>query len=120
MYHMLYLSWVSYFDEKNPRKLFCNYVRVTFTSVSTDSTSSSNTMPTNRLNEQQMDPSNILYNDHQNYQIIFTNDSRFLIQVFIYINSYRKSGYIQSDNIKNRKKSFPSSSNVLKPRIKWI
>jgi hypothetical protein len=73
-------------------------------------------MPTNRLNEEQLDPSNILYNDHQNYQIIFTNDSRFFDTSLHLYKSYRKSGYIQSDNNKKSKKSlFPSSSNMLKP-----
>lgn len=80
---------------------------------STDSTSSSNTMPTN---QQQLDPSNILYNDHQNYQIMFTNDSRFFDTSLHLYKSYRESGYIQSNKKKPKKSLFSSSTNMLKPQ----
>jgi len=75
-------------------------------SIDTDSTSSSNTMPTRSWNEQQIDPSNILYNDHQNYQIIFTNDSRFFDTSLHLFKSYRDLGYIPLDNKKSKKKVY--------------
>jgi len=83
-------------------------------STSTDSTSSSNTMPVIQLNDQQIDPSNILYNDHQNYQIIFTNDSRFFDTSLHLFKSYCDLGYIQLDNKKSKKHLFSTSTNTLK------
>jgi len=80
-------------------------------SIDTDSTSSSNTMPTRSWNEQQIDPSNILYNDHQNYQIIFTNDSRFFDTSLHLFKSYRDLGYIPLDNKKSKKSLFSTSTN---------
>jgi hypothetical protein len=79
-------------------------------SVGTDSTSSS-TQP----NEQLMDPSNILYNDHQNYHTIFTNDSRFFDTSLHLFKSYCNLGYIQLDDKKSNKSLFPNSTNTLKP-----
>jgi hypothetical protein len=79
-------------------------------SVSTDSTSSST-----QMNEQQMDPSNILYNDHQNYHTIFTNDSRFFDTSLHLFKSYCDLGYIQLDDKKSQKSSFSNSINTLKP-----
>lgn len=73
-------------------------------SISTGSTSSSNTNHRMQSNEQDdVDPSNRLYNDHQNYQIIFSNDSRFFDTSLHLYKSYRKLGYIQinSQNGKN-------------------
>jgi len=84
-------------------------------SSSTDSLSSSNTTAITQLNEQQIDPSNILYNDRQNYQIIFTNDSRFFDTSLHLFKSYCGLGYIQVDNKKLRKNLFSSSTNTLKP-----
>jgi len=75
----------------------------TTNSISTDSTSS--------MNEQKMDPSNILYNDHQNYQIIFTNDSRFFDTSLHLFKSYCDLGYIQLNDKKSKKKL-----NTLKPQ----
>ncbi len=89
---------------------------VSYSIHSTDSTSSSNTMPTNQLNEQPLEQSNILYNEHQNYQIIFTNDSRFFDTSLHLFKCYRKSGYIQSDNKKPKKSLFSSSTHMLKPQ----
>ena len=87
-------------------------------SISTGSTSSSNTIPPMQLNEPEMDPSNILYNDHQNYQTIFTNDSRFFDTSLHLYKSYRKLGYIQSDKRKPLKVTvIPPSTNTLKPQI---
>lgn len=72
-------------------------------SMSTSSTSSSNTNHRMQSNEQDdLDPSNRLYNDHQNYQIIFSNDSRFFDTSLHLYKSYRKLGYIQATS-RNRK-----------------
>ncbi len=83
----------------------------------TDSTSSSNAMPTTQSNEQPIDPSNLLYNDHQNYEIIFTNDSRFFDTSLHLFQSYHKLGYIQTDNKKLKKPFFSTSTNTLKPQV---
>jgi len=83
-------------------------------SSSTDSLSSSNTTAITQLNEQQIDPSNILYNDHQNYQIIFTNDCRFFDTSLHLFKSYRDLGYIQLDDKKSKKHLFSTSTSTLK------
>lgn len=83
-------------------------------SISTDSLSSSTTMPKLPPNESTMDPSNILYNDRENYQIIFTNDSRFFDTSLHLFKSYRDLGYIQLDNKKSKKNGYSSSSNTVK------
>jgi hypothetical protein len=54
-------------------------------------------------NEQPIDPSNILYNDRQNYQVIFTNDSRFFDTSLHLFKSYCDLEYIKSDKKKSRK-----------------
>jgi hypothetical protein len=85
-------------------------------SLSTSSTSSSATMSTTQPNEQPIDPSNILYNDRQHYQIIFTNDSRFFDTSLHLFKSYCDVGYIKLDNKKKRKSLLSSSStNTLRP-----
>jgi hypothetical protein len=67
-------------------------------------------------NEQPIDPSNILYNDRQNYQVIFTNDSRFFDTSLHLFKSYCDLEYIKSDKKKSRKSLFSSlSTNTLKP-----
>jgi len=82
-------------------------------SISTNSTSSSNITPTVQPNGQRIDPSNILYNDHQNYQTIFTNDSRFFDTSLHLFKSYCDLGYIKLHNKKSKKNLFASSP-------KWI
>jgi len=72
-------------------------------SISTNSTSSSNITPTVQPNGQRIDPSNILYNDHQNYQTIFTNDSRFFDTSLHLFKSYCDLGYIKLHNKKSKK-----------------
>ncbi|CAF2396789.1 unnamed protein product [Rotaria sp. Silwood2] len=85
-------------------------------SVSTNSTSSSATVPTMPPNEETFDPSNILYNDRQNYQIIFSNDSRFFDTSLHLFKSYCELGYVQLDNKKSKRNSYASSStNAPKP-----
>ncbi|CAF0990123.1 unnamed protein product [Rotaria sordida] len=79
-------------------------------SASTNSISSSTTVPTIPLNEETIDPSNILYNDRQNYQIIFSNDSRFFDTSLHLFKSYCDLGYIQLDNKKSKRISYASSS----------
>ena len=74
-------------------------------SVSTDSTSSST-----HANEQPIDPSNILYNDHQNYQIIFSNDSRFFDTSLHLFKSYSDLGYIPIENKKFKKRLFSTTT----------
>ncbi|UJR28027.1 hypothetical protein I4U23_009286 [Adineta vaga] len=82
-------------------------------SISTNSTSSSSVpMNKKRVNEPVMDPSNLLYNDHQNYQIIFTNDSRFFDTSLHLFKSYCDLGYIQSNQKKSKKSLQSSSSNA--------
>jgi hypothetical protein len=71
-------------------------------------------MPKLPPNESTMDPSNILYNDRENYQIIFTNDSRFFDTSLHLFKSYRDLGYIQLDNKKSKKNGYSSSSNTMK------
>lgn len=80
-------------------------------SISTNSTSSS-THP----NEQQIDPSNILYNDHQNYQIIFTNDSRFFDTSLHLFKSYCDLGYVKYDEKKPKKNVYVTPTNPLQPQ----
>ena len=65
-------------------------------------------------NEQGMDPSNILYNDHQNYQTIFSNDSRFFDTSLHLYKSYRKLGYIPIDNKKSKKSKVPNATHISK------
>ena len=79
-------------------------------SISTSSTSSSNAthrMPSNGQDD--LDPSNRLYNDHHNYQIIFSNDSRFFDTSLHLYKSYRKLGYIQASS---RNKNNGSRANL--------
>ena len=79
-------------------------------SASTGSTSSSNTTPAyQQPNGQEMDPSNILYNDHQNYQIIFSNDSRFFDTSLHLYKSYKKLGYAPN-NKKSKKSKVPTTT----------
>ena len=84
-------------------------------SISNDSTSSSATISTIQRNDQPIDASNILYNDRQHYQTIFTNDSRFFDTSLHLFKSYRGLGYIKLDNEKPKRRLFPSSSSTLKP-----
>ncbi|CAF0821876.1 unnamed protein product [Rotaria sp. Silwood1] len=85
-------------------------------SVSTNSTSSSATVSTMPPNKETIDPSNILYNDRQNYQAIFSNDSRFFDTSLHLFKSYCELGYIQLDNKKSKRNSYISSStNTPKP-----
>lgn len=79
-------------------------------SISTDSISSSI-----QMNEQQIDPSNILYNDHHNYQTIFTNDSRFFDTSLHLFKSYYDLGYIKSNDKKLKQNVYPASTDTLKP-----
>ena len=83
-------------------------------SIGINSTTSSTTISTKQLDEEIMDPSNILYNDRQHYQNIFTNDSRFFDTSLHLFKSYRTLGYINLDNKKSKKISFSSSINTLK------
>jgi len=85
-------------------------------SISTDSTSSLTTIPTTQMDEQEIDPSNILYNNHQNYRTIFTNDSRFFDTSLHLFKSYCNSGYIQLDDKKSKKSLFSTSTATLKPQ----
>lgn len=86
-------------------------------SIGTNSTSSSATTSQILSNESMMDPSNMLYNDRENYQIIFTNDSRFFDTSLHLFKSYCDLGYVQLDNNKKSKKNlYSSSSNTLKPQ----
>lgn len=83
-------------------------------SISTDSTSSLNTTPAHQQsNEQGMDPSNILYNDHQNYRTIFSNDSRFFDTSLHLYKSYKKLGYVPN-NKKPKKSKFSSPTHLSK------
>lgn len=83
-------------------------------SVSTGSTSSSNTTPAHpQSNGQEMDPSNILYNDHQNYQVIFSNDSRFFDTSLHLYKSYKKLGYAPN-NKKPKKSKIPNAAHLSK------
>ncbi|CAF3334073.1 unnamed protein product [Rotaria socialis] len=82
----------------------------------TNSTTSSNTTPSLPPNDETMDPSNLLYNDRQNYQIIFSNDSRFFDTSLHLFKSYCDLGYIKVDKKKSKKNPpSSSSSNTLRP-----
>lgn len=79
-----------------------------------NSTASSNGSPSLPPNDDSIDPSNMLYNDRQNYQIIFSNDSRFFDTSLHLFESYRDRGYVEVEKKKSKKK--PSyNSNNLKP-----
>jgi hypothetical protein len=84
-------------------------------SLSIDSTSSSATIPTTQKNDQPIDSSNILYNDRQHHQTIFSNDSRFFDTSLHLYKSYRSLGYIKLDTEKSKRRLFSSSSSTLKP-----
>ena len=75
-------------------------------SVSSDSSSSTNTASAVAGN----DASNLLYNDRQNYQIIFKNDSRFFDTSLHLFKSYCDLGYVKSENEKSKRRFFSSSS----------
>ncbi|CAF0827327.1 unnamed protein product [Adineta ricciae] len=84
-------------------------------SISTNSTSSASApVSKKRLNEPMIDPSNLLYNDRQHYQIIFTNDSRFFDTSLHLFKSYCDLGYIESDQKKSKKNLPPLSSSTFK------
>ncbi|CAF0755149.1 unnamed protein product [Adineta steineri] len=83
-------------------------------SIGVNTTSPSGPMSNKRMNEPTIDPSNVLYNDTRNYQIIFTNDSRFFDTSLHLFKSYRKLGYIELDNKKSTKSLNSSSSNTVK------
>ncbi|CAF1251257.1 unnamed protein product [Rotaria magnacalcarata] len=81
-----------------------------------NSTTSSNTTPSLLPDDETMDPSNLLYNDRQNYQIIFSNDSRFFDTSLHLFKSYCDLGYIKVDKKKSKKNPpSSSSSNTLRP-----
>jgi len=79
-------------------------------SDSNHSSSSSNTTTSANNHEN----SNVLYNDHEHYEVIFKNDSRFFDTSLHLFKSYRKRGYLPPKTKKRGKSPLLSVPPVLK------
>jgi hypothetical protein len=76
-------------------------------SVSVDSSSSTATMTTISPMDLENNSSNELYEDHDHFQAIFSNDSRFFDTSLHLFKSYYALGYIESNNDKQKKLHVP-------------
>ena len=68
-------------------------------SISAASSSSTSTMTTLPPNDLPVDSSNVLYEDRDHFQNIFSNDSRFFDTSLHLYKSYLARGYIPSENV---------------------
>ncbi|CAF2405861.1 unnamed protein product [Rotaria sp. Silwood2] len=76
-------------------------------SISIDSSSSTTTMTTLSPMDIPNDSSNVLYENREHFQAIFTNDSRFFDTSLHLFKSYCALGYIQTDDAKTKRLNLP-------------